>query len=90
MAGAAPERVYGLGRLAAAVIAAPLAALCAALAAAAIAPASDDLRLVIGTLGAVLGVAAAPCLALLARSARRAWCGSILIAAVSCALVLLS
>ena len=40
--------------------------------------------------GAVIALAAAPCLALLARSARRAWCGSALIAAVSSALVLLS
>jgi hypothetical protein len=81
----AARPVHGAGRLSAAFLAAPAAALLATLAVAAALPARGDVRMLVGLLLAFPALAAAPCLALLARSGARAWLASGLVAAVSLA-----
>lgn len=75
--------VHGPGRIAAALSGAPGAAVLATLALAAVLPVSGDARLLVAMLALLPAVATASCLALLARSARRAWGGSALVAAVA-------
>lgn len=76
-----------LGRTSAAVLGAPGAALLVAVALPAVIPASTDVRYLIACVAVVPLMATAPCLALLSRSATRAWTGS-LVAAASAALVI--
>ncbi|MCE9672236.1 hypothetical protein LY474_30965 [Myxococcus stipitatus] len=74
---------HGVGRVSAAVLGAPAAAVLASLAAAAVLPVAEDVRWLVAVLGVLPAVATGSCLALLARSAPRAWVGSVLVAVVS-------
>ncbi len=75
--------VHGLGRISAALVAAPAAGLLASLAAAAVLPASPEIRLLTWALAGFPAAAAAPCFALLAKSGARAWAGSAVTAAAA-------
>jgi hypothetical protein len=82
--------VHGAGRISAAVTGAPGAAVLASLALAAVLPVSGDLRLLVAMLAVLPAAATASCLALLARSAVRAWVGSALVAAVAAVVLVLT
>ncbi|NTX16341.1 hypothetical protein HUA76_36785 [Myxococcus sp. CA056] len=73
--------------LLAAVLGAPLAALLVSVALPAVVPASSDVRYLVACIVVIPLMAAAPCMALLARSAARAWAG-VLVASGAALLVL--
>lgn len=82
--------VHGAARIAAALTGAPGAAVLATLALAAVLPVSGDVRLLVALLAVLPAAATAACLALLARSGARAWVGSVLVAAVSAVVLVLT
>jgi hypothetical protein len=79
----AKAHVHGVGRISAAVIGAPLAATLALLGLCALLPAGPDVRLLAFELGAVPAMVAGASAALLAASGRRAWLGSVAVAALA-------
>lgn len=81
---------HGAGRIAAAVTGAPGAAVLASLAVPAVLPVPADVRLLIAVLAVLPAAATAVCLALLARSAVRAWGVSAGVAAVATVVLVLS
>ncbi|AEI64971.1 hypothetical protein [Corallococcus macrosporus] len=86
----AQKHEHGAARISAAVTVAPAAAVLATLALAAVLPASLDVRYLLAYLVALPAMAAAACLALLARSGARAWAGSALVAVVSSVILVLT
>lgn len=82
--------VHGVGRLGAAIAAAPVAAGLATLALAALLPAGGDVRLLVALLGVLPAAAVAVCLALLARSAARAWLGCAGVSALAALVLVLT
>jgi len=71
------------GRMLAAIFAAPAAGLLATLAIAAVLPLAVEVKALVFALVGFPAAAAAPCLALLARSGARAWAGSAATAAAA-------
>ncbi|WP_240356466.1 hypothetical protein [Myxococcus eversor] len=72
---AGARRHLGVSWVLAAALGAPLAALLVCLALPAVIPASSDVRYLVACIVVIPLMAAAPCAALLARSAARAWTG---------------
>lgn len=85
----AQKHEHGAARISAAVTVAPAAAVLATLALVAVLPASVDVRYLLAFLVALPAMAAAACLALLARSGARAWVGSAVVAVVSSVVLVL-
>ncbi len=85
---AAPH-VHGLARISAAIVGAPVAMMLVMLAAGATLPLPADARLFAFSFLGLPAVAAAPCLALLARSGRAAWIGTAAVCIPSAAILVL-
>lgn len=85
----ARSQPLGVGRISAAVLGAPVAALLLSAALPALVPAPSDVRYFVACVAVAPATAAAPCFALLSKSAGRAWGGSLAVSALS-ALVLWS
>lgn len=86
----ARKHEHGLGRISAAVSAAPAAAVLADLSLSGALPLPGDVRFLVALLAAAPAVVVAVCLALLAQSWQRAWLGSAVVGAASVAVMVLS